>query len=73
MTDQGASVIAKLKERAARDGLLGFIKNTRTPFSVDFGVGDVVVPPPLKRVLPVLLPDFEQPEVLTYRLFGTSL
>ena len=28
----------------------------------------MVVPPPLKRVLPVLLPDFEQPEVLTYSL-----
>lgn len=48
-----------------RANLLGFIKNTRTPFSVDFGVGDVVLPLPLKRVLPVLLPDFEQPEVLT--------
>ncbi len=51
-----------------RVSLLGFIKNTRTPFSVDFGVGDVVIPPPLKRVLPVLLPEFEQPEVLTYSL-----
>jgi len=51
-----------------RANLLGFIKKTRTPFSVDFGVGDVVVPPPSKRVLPVLLPEFEQPEVLTYSL-----
>ena len=51
-----------------RVNLIGFIKNTRTPFSVDLGVGDAVLPSPLKRVLPVLLSDFEQPEVLTYSL-----
>lgn len=51
-----------------RANLVGFIKNSRTPFSVDFGVGDVVVPPPTRRLLPVLLPDFERPEVLTYSL-----
>ncbi len=56
------------KYSGIRANLAGFIKNTRTPFSVDFGVGDVVVPPPAKRLLPVLLPDFEQPEVLTYSL-----
>ena len=56
------------KYNGIRVNLLGFVKNTRTPFSVDFGVGDVVLPPPSKRVLPVLLPEFEQPEVLTYSL-----
>ena len=56
------------KYNGIRVSLLGFIKNTRTPFSIDFGVGDVVVPSPLKRVLPVLMPDFEPPEVLTYSL-----
>jgi len=56
------------KYNGIRVSLLGFINKTRTPFSVDFGVGDVVVPPPLKRVLPVLMPEFEQPEVLTYSL-----
>ena len=56
------------KYNGIRVSLLGFIKNTRTPFSVDFGVGDVVVPAPSKRVLSVLLPAFEQPEVLTYSL-----
>ncbi len=61
--------IAKHREyNGIRVNLVGFIKNTRTPFSVDFGVGDVVVPPPAKRVLPVLLSDFEQPEVLTYSM-----
>lgn len=28
------------------------IKNTRTPFSIDIGVGDVIVPEPKKRTLP---------------------
>lgn len=56
------------KYNGIRVNFLGFIKNTRTPFSVDFGVGDVVVPAPSKRVLPILLPAFEQPEVLTYSL-----
>lgn len=56
------------KYNGIRVNFVGFIKNTRTPFSVDFGVGDVVVPPPLKRVLPVLMPEYEQPEVLTYSL-----
>ncbi len=51
-----------------RVNLIGYVKNTRTPFSVDFGVGDVVLPLPLKRVLPALLTGFEQPEVLTYSL-----
>ena len=56
------------KYSGVRANLLGCINKTRTPFSVDFGVGDVVVPLPSKRVLPVLLSGFEQPEVLTYSL-----
>jgi predicted nucleotidyltransferase component of viral defense system len=54
-----------------RINLIGTIKTTRTPFSVDFGIGDIVVPKPLHRCLPVLLSDFDQPEVLTYSLEST--
>ena len=39
--------------------LSGKIKNTRTPFSIDFGVGDVIVPKQEKRRIPTQLDDFE--------------
>jgi len=69
---RGTEPIAEHREyNGIRLNLIGYIKNTRTPFSVDFGVGDVVVPPPAKRILPVLLPGFESPQVLTYSLEST--
>lgn len=49
----------------------GIIGRTKTPFSIDFGVGDIIVPYPVERTLPVLLPEFEKPEVLTYSLEST--
>ena len=51
--------------------LVARIKNTRTPFSIDFGVGDVIVPRQEKRMLPVLLPEFAAPTVNTYSLETT--
>ena len=51
--------------------LVGQIKNTRTPFDVDFGVGDVIVPTSQKRTIPVQLTGFDVPEVLTYSLEST--
>ncbi len=48
--------------------ILAQIKNTRTPFSIDFGVGDVIVPYPEKRKIPVQLAEFEAPTVNTYSL-----
>lgn len=54
----GASMIAR-------------IKNTRTPFSIDFGVGDVIVPKQEKRKIPTQLPDFESPTVSTYSIETT--
>ncbi len=45
-----------------RANLLGVIKNTRTPFSIDFGVGDIVIPSPIERTLPVILPNFKNPK-----------
>ena len=41
------------------------IKNTRTPVGVDFGVGDVIVPHPEKRTIPVQLPSFKAPTLNT--------
>lgn len=54
----GASVVAR-------------IKNTKTPFSIDFGVGDVIVPKQGKRKIPTQLSDFDAPTVNTYSLETT--
>lgn len=54
----GASVVAR-------------IKNTKTPFSIDFGVGDVIVPKQEKRKIPTQLYDFDAPTVNTYSLETT--
>jgi hypothetical protein len=47
------------------------IKNTRTAFNVDFGVGDVIVPRQEKRRIQAQLDDFEAPVVSTYSLETT--
>ncbi len=47
------------------------IKNTRTPFSIDFGVGDVIVPKQEKRKIPTQLDDFITPTVNTYSIETT--
>lgn len=51
--------------------LVARIKNTRTPFSIDFGVGDVIVPKQEKRKIPTQLDDFPSPTVNTYSLETT--
>ena len=47
------------------------IKNTRTPFDIDFGVGDVIVPKQEKRKIPTQLDDFVAPTVNTYSIETT--
>ncbi|MDO4333410.1 MAG: nucleotidyl transferase AbiEii/AbiGii toxin family protein [Eubacteriales bacterium] len=54
----GASIVAR-------------IKNTRTPFSIDFGVGDVIVPNQEKRKIPTQLDGFISPTVNTYSIETT--
>ncbi len=51
--------------------LIARIKNTRTPFGIDFGVGDVIVPKQEKRKIPTQLDDFTAPTVSTYSLETT--
>lgn len=51
--------------------IIGKIKNTNTPFSVDLGVGDIIVPKAEKRKIPVQLENFTQPEISTYSLEST--
>lgn len=101
MADIAASVLARLKNKAAESGrsyqlclqlfcqeeflrrlekskyagigasLVAHIKNTRTSFSIDFGVGDVIVPKQEKRKIPTQLPDFKSPTVNTYSIETT--
>ena len=54
----GASIVAR-------------IKNTRTPFGIDFGVGDVIVPKQEKRKIPTQLDGFAAPTVNTYSIETT--
>ncbi len=51
--------------------LVARIKNTKTPFSIDFGVGDVIVPKQEKRKIPTQLDDFTAPTINTYSLETT--
>ena len=51
--------------------LMARIKNTKTPFSIDFGVGDVIVPKQEKRKIPTQLDGFTEPAVNTYSLETT--
>lgn len=51
--------------------IIAHIKNTRTPFTIDFGVGDVIVPKQEKRKIPTQLDDFIKPTINTYSLETT--
>lgn len=65
-------VIGEIKEyHGIRVNLAGHISNTITPFSVDIGVGDTIIPSAIKRTLPAILEDFTQPTILTYSLEST--
>ena len=47
-------LINELKEyHGIRANLIGNIGKTRTPFSIDFGIGDVIIPSAVERTLPV--------------------
>lgn len=64
--------ISEMKEyNGIRVNLIGYMGKTKTPFSIDFGVGDTIVPAALTRTLPVLLDGFEKPTILTYSLEST--
>lgn len=47
------------------------IKNTRIPFSIDVGVGDIIVPKQEKRRIPTQLDDFDAPVIYTYSIETT--
>ena len=51
--------------------IVAHIKNTRTTFGIDFGVGDVIVPQQVKRRIPTQLEDFKAPNINTYSIETT--
>ena len=51
--------------------MLARIKNVRIPFSVDLGIGDVIIPNHERRKLPTQLDGFDPPEINTYSLEST--
>lgn len=72
LTADGFEIISpKRKYAGVSCKVTGMINNTKTPFTIDFGVGDIIIPKPEKRMFPVQLDDFETPEVLTYSLEST--
>ena len=70
ITDIAPIAVAK-KYAGIGASLVARIKNTKTPFSIDFGVGDVIVPNQEKRKIPTQLDDFAAPTVNTYSLETT--
>ena len=69
---RGLEEVSEAKEyHGIKVNLIGIIGRTKTPFSIDFGVGDIIIPSPVERTLPVLLNEFEEPNVLTYSLEST--
>lgn len=70
ITDIATIAVAK-KYAGIGASLVARIKNTKTPFSIDLGVGDVIVPNQEKRKIPTQLEDFAAPTVNTYSLETT--
>lgn len=70
ITDMAPIAVAK-RYAGIGASLVARIKNTKTPFGIDFGVGDVIVPKQEKRRIPTQLDDFDSPMINTYSLETT--
>lgn len=66
-----APISVNKKYAGITSSFIARIKNTRTPFSIDFGVGDVIVPKQEKLKVPTQLADFNSPTVNTYSVEST--
>ena len=72
LTSQSYETISpQRKYKGVSFQLVGQIKNTKTPFNVDIGIGDVIIPEPEKLTVTVQLEDFNPPTVLAYSLEST--
>lgn len=63
-----SSITLHRKYNGLSVALMCMIQNTRTPFNIDFGIGDIVIPKPEKKKIPTQLDGFAQPEISTYSL-----
>ena len=59
------------KYKGASFKLVGKIKNTKTPFAIDLGIGDIITPKAEKHKIPTQLENFTSPEINTYSLEST--
>ncbi|HNX15206.1 MAG TPA: nucleotidyl transferase AbiEii/AbiGii toxin family protein [Oscillospiraceae bacterium] len=66
-----APVSIRKKYSGISASIVARIKNTRTTFGIDFGIGDVIVPGLKKRKIPTQLNDFNAPTVNTYSIETT--
>ena len=64
-------IAANRKYHGVSTQITGYIKNVRVPFSVDIGVGDVIVPSAKERTIKTQLDDFDAPQIMTYSLEST--
>lgn len=64
-------IAANRKYHGVSTQITGYIKNVRVPFSVDIGVGDVIIPSAKERTIKTQLDDFNAPEIMTYSLEST--
>ena len=64
-------IAANRKYHGVSTQITGYIKNVRVPFSVDIGVGDVIVPSAKERRIKTQLDNFDAPEIMTYSLEST--
>lgn len=51
--------------------MVGVIANTKTPFDIDIGIGDVIIPHAESREIRVQIGGFVAPNILTYSLEST--
>lgn len=64
-------IAANRKYHGVSTQITGYIKNVRVPFSIDIGVGDVIIPSAKERTIKTQLDDFDAPEIMTYSLEST--
>jgi len=64
-------IAANRKYHGVSTQITGFIKNVRVPFSIDIGVGDIIVPKAKTRTVQTQLDGFNAPEIMTYSLEST--
>ena len=64
-------IITQREYHGVSSQITGKIKKVRMSFSVDIGVGDVIVPKPEKRIIQTQLKGYEMPAIYTYSLEST--